>query len=229
MSSFPNSSTRRYRRVSGVFPIILFSQGETYRLKATNLSEGGLFIAAKLPMQIGALVHLRLGGLPDKTSIQAVGQVRFAHPGIGIGIRFSEISDEDVQRISAFVSSCQNETQTQTVTFPPRDARLRLALKLKVSGRDQNGEPFEEEVYTEDVSRRGVGIVINHPVGVGDVIRLTGLDGQFNVEAVVRYACARDGQWRVGIHFLTTPKRWVVVGMAVSALSQWEVRPAATK
>ncbi|HZS09245.1 MAG TPA: PilZ domain-containing protein [Blastocatellia bacterium] len=225
MSSESRPELRRYRRLDGLFPVSLFCEGETYRVKATNLSPGGIFIATRLPLKVGSLVHMRIGGLPGKVSIQATGKVRFTHPGVGVGIRFYEIAESDVNQIAEVIENSHAATREQTLELEPRDTRLRLSLKLTVDGKDQEGQPFEDEVYTEDVSRRGVSVRLNHEVGVGEVVRLSGLDGQFQVEGVVKYAHATDKQCRVGIQFLTTPKRWVVVGMAVSALSQWDVRP----
>jgi hypothetical protein len=226
MSSENKAESRRYRRVEGLFPVSLFCQGETYRVKATNLSVGGIFIATRLPLKVGALVHMRISGLPERASVQATGQVRFVHPGVGVGIRFFEISEGDLRIVTEAVENNHTSSLEQNPELPTRDTRLQLSLRLTVTAKDKEGEPFEAEVYTEDVSRRGVCIVLNREVGVGEVIRLTGLDGQFQVEGVVKYAHARNGEWRAGVQFLSTPKRWVVVGMAVSALSQWDIRPA---
>ena len=226
MSSEHKSESRRYRRVEGLFPVSLFCQGETYRVKATNLSLGGIFIAARLPLKVGALVHLRITGLPHRASVQATGQVRFVHPGVGVGIRFFEIAESDLKLVAEAVENNNAPSPEQNPDLPTRDTRLQLSLKLVINGKDQGGQPFEEEVYTEDVSRRGVCLRLSREVGVGEVVRLTGLDGQFQTEGVVKYAHARDDQRQVGLQFLSTPKRWVVVGMAVSALSQWDVRPA---
>ncbi|MFN0121026.1 MAG: PilZ domain-containing protein [Blastocatellia bacterium] len=218
------ADSRRYRRVEGLFPVSLFCQGETYRVKATNLSTGGIFIATRLPLRTGSLVHLRIGGLPDKNAIQATGQVRFSHSGIGLGIRFFEISHDDVERISGILETAQLAAPEQHLNLPSRDTRLQLSLKLTVTGKNLDGLPFTEEVFTEDVSRRGVCLILTNQPGVGDVVNLSGLDGQFRAEGVVKYAHAFGSQWRAGIHFLSTPKKWVVVGMAVNTLSQWELR-----
>ena len=106
----------------------------------------------------------------------------------------------------------------------PRDTRMRLAIKLTIEGKDQEHQPFCEEASTEDVSRRGVCLQLSHPLEIGEIIKLSGLEGQFQVEGVVKYAHQKDGQWRTGVQFLTLPKRWVILGMAVSALSQWDVQ-----
>jgi hypothetical protein len=215
---------RRYRRIEAGYPLTLFCQGETYRVKAANLSLGGVFIATKLPLPIGALVHMRMG-LPDRTFIQATGQVRFTKPGVGIGIRFFEITERDLQRIGEIVDGPRAEPRPLAPGHQPRDTRLRIAIKLTLEGKNQQGEPFSEEVHTEDVSRRGVCVCLDRELGVGEIVKLSGLDGQFQVEGVVKYAHHQEGLWRVGIHFLAVPKRWVVIGMAVSALAQWEVQP----
>lgn len=213
---------RRYRRVEAGYPVTLFAQGETYRVKASSLSLGGVFISTKLPLQSGALAHLRLH-LPGG-SVQATAQVRFVQPEIGVGMRFLEIGEADLARITEIVEKSSLEKEPEIEGVKLRDTRLRLSVKLQLDGKDQDGQAFSEEVYTDDVSRRGVGLRIARQVGVGDLVRLSGLEGQFEVEAVVKYAHACEGGWRVGVHFLTTPKRWVMMGMAVSALSQWEVR-----
>src|SRR5256885_8131613 len=116
---------RRYRRIEAGYPITLFCQGETYRVKAANLSLGGVFIATKLPLRAGSLVHMRLG-LPDRSFIQATGQVRFTQSGVGVGIRFFEITEQDLQRIGELVEGPRAEAPTLVPGQKPRDTRLRI-------------------------------------------------------------------------------------------------------
>lgn len=218
------SDRRRYRRVDTGYPVTLFCQGETYRVKATNLSIGGVFIATKLPLQAGALVHLRLN-LPDRAFVQATAQVRFVQPDVGVGVRFLEIAESDLAKINEIIEKANLEKEPEDMPgVRLRDTRVRLGVKLSVEGKDRDGQTFIDEVYTEDVSRRGVCIRLNRYVGIGDLLKLSGLEGQFQVEGVVKYTHASDNCWRVGVHFLTTPKRWVMMGMAVSALSQWDIK-----
>lgn len=224
MTKVNNSDRRRYRRVDTGYPVTLFCQGETYRVKATNLSIGGVFIATKLPLQAGALVHLRLN-LPDRTFIQATAQVRFVQGEVGVGVRFLEIAESDLAKIHGIIEKSAAEKDADELQgVRLRDTRMRLGIKLTVEGKDRFGQVFTDEVYTEDVSRRGVCLCLSRQIGVGDLLKLTGLEGQFQVEGVVKYTHQAEGAWRIGVHFLTTPKRWVMMGMAVSALSQWEIK-----
>ena len=219
------SDKRRYRRVDTGYPVTLFCQGETYRVKATNLSIGGVFIATRLPLELGALVHLRLN-LPDRTFIQATAQVRFVQGSVGIGVRFLEIAESDLAKVQEIIDKSSAEKEPDDLPgVRLRDTRVRLGVKLTVEGKDRFGQGFTDEIYSENVSRRGVCVSLNRQVGVGDLLKLSGLDGQFQVEGVVKYTHQSEGCWRVGVHFLTTPKRWVMMGMAVSALAQWEVKP----
>lgn len=215
---------RRYRRVDTGYPVTLFCQGETYRVKATNLSIGGVFITTKLPLQAGALVHLRLN-LPDRTFVQSTAQVRFVQPEVGVGVRFLEISEGDLAKINDVIEKANVEKEPEDIPgVRLRDTRVRLAVKLTVEGTDQDGQSFSDEVYTEDVSRRGICVGLNRQIGVGDLVKMSGLDGQFQVEGVVKYTHKAEDGWRIGIHFLAAPKRWVMMGMAVSALSQWDIK-----
>lgn len=225
MSKENSIDKRRYRRVDTGYPVTLFCQGETYRVKATNLSIGGVFIATKLPLQAGALVHLRLS-LPDRTFIQATAQVRFIQAEVGVGVRFLEIAESDLARIHEIIEKSAVEKDADELAgVRLRDTRVRLGVKLLIEGKDRFGQVFTDEVYTEDVSRRGVCLRLSRQVGIGDLLKLSGLEGQFHVEGVVKYTHQADAGWRVGIQFLATPKRWVMMGMAVSALSQWEIKP----
>ncbi len=225
MSKENSADRRRYRRVDTGYPMTLFCQGETYRVKATNLSIGGVFITTKLPLQAGALVHLRLC-LPDRTFIQATAQVRFIQAEVGVGVRFLEIAESDLAKIHEIIEKSAVEKDADELAgVRLRDTRVRLGVKLLIEGKDRFGQVFTDEVYTEDVSRRGVCLRLSRQVGIGDLLKLSGLEGQFHVEGVVKYTHQADGGWRVGIQFLATPKRWVMMGMAVSALSQWEIKP----
>lgn len=225
MSKENSTDRRRYRRVDTGYPVTLFCQGETYRVKATNLSIGGVFIATKLPLQAGSLVHLRLS-LPDRTSIQATAQVRFIQAEVGVGVRFLEIAEGDLAKIHELIEKSTLEKENDEFAgVRLRDTRVRLGVKLLIEGKDRFGQTFTDEVYTEDVSRRGVCLRLSRQVGIGDLLKLSGLEGQFQAEGVVKYTHQSEGSWRVGIQFLATPKRWVMMGMAVSALSQWDIKP----
>jgi Tfp pilus assembly protein PilZ len=70
-----------------------------------DLSTGGIFIDTKEPSQIGTKVDLRFRLSENDPVIIAKGEVRYVVPKLGMGVQFSEISDEDQKRIVTFVLS----------------------------------------------------------------------------------------------------------------------------
>lgn len=77
---------------------------------SANVSEGGLFVATHIPRKIGDLVLVTFS-LPGKgPPIQAMTEVRWVRDrndesdlDPGLGLRFIDISDASLARISAFI------------------------------------------------------------------------------------------------------------------------------
>lgn len=75
------------------------------RLRAINVSLGGLFIADNIPIRVGSHAFLSFT-LPDQpVACHLVGEiVRVDRPN-GMGVRFVDIPQEDYQRLSLFMAS----------------------------------------------------------------------------------------------------------------------------
>jgi uncharacterized protein (TIGR02266 family) len=78
-----------------------------------NLSDGGVFVATHAPRPIGCLVDLAVA-LPNQLPIHAKGTVAWVREysdaneaAPGMGIRFDQISPEDVTRILEFTRARQ--------------------------------------------------------------------------------------------------------------------------
>jgi len=71
-----------------------------------NLSVGGLFfVGPTLP--VGHSVQLRID-LPQAGPVEVTGEVRYHHSyaeGVGMGIRFTRLGQEDLTRVSRFVDA----------------------------------------------------------------------------------------------------------------------------
>ncbi len=81
-----------------------------------DLSIGGLFVETKEPCEIGTKLDLRFHLEEHDPIIMAKGQVRYVVPRLGMGVQFSEISNEDRKRIAAFVA--QNASAILPETLP---------------------------------------------------------------------------------------------------------------
>jgi hypothetical protein len=93
---------------------------------------------------------------------------------------------------------------------PRRSARLFRKLKVKVRGRGQNGRKFRETSETLVVSAHGGLLMLRHEVVNGELLEITNVDTQEEIECRIVYLgdlCAQ-GQ-RVGLEFLTpAPHFW---------------------
>jgi PilZ domain len=69
----------------------------------TDISMHGCYIESTAPYRLGAVVDLKLeaGG----RRIEAAGEVRVAYPGLGMGVSFTRMSEEDRNRLRELLKS----------------------------------------------------------------------------------------------------------------------------
>ncbi len=80
--------------------------GESMSLALSrDLSVGGIFVDTKEPCAIGTLLDLRFHLAENDPIIIAKGEIRYVVPKLGMGVQFSEISNEDRKRIAEFVAN----------------------------------------------------------------------------------------------------------------------------
>jgi hypothetical protein len=93
-----------------------------------------------------------------------------------------------------------------------REPRLRLRIGLTIAGFDRDGEPFEIDTKTFDVSPSGAGVELPHSLAVGSVVDVTGNRIGFQARAVVRHNCTDRSTTNtiVGLEFLDGKKLPVV-------------------
>lgn len=68
-----------------------------------DLSEGGCFVEMDMPLQPGTRLKISLWVKDNK--VVAEGVVANSRPGFGVGIRFTEMSREDSERVKEFLKS----------------------------------------------------------------------------------------------------------------------------
>jgi len=96
---------RRDVRVKSINSVELYPQGETSRIwsKANDLSLGGCFVEMPIPLKHGTTVKMALWLKETKLWITA--RVVSSRPGFGIGLQFSEMPQEDKDRLKQFLQS----------------------------------------------------------------------------------------------------------------------------
>jgi hypothetical protein len=90
---------------------------ELIRIKAPDLSATGMFISASRSFPEGTVLNLRFRLAVTNVEVCTRGEVRYCHPGIGIGVEFIGISPEARNAI-------ERELALSGETSPPRKKSL---------------------------------------------------------------------------------------------------------
>jgi hypothetical protein len=85
-----------------------FGSKHPYYLRTTNVSSGGAFVATegkqKLPFSLQSILEISLYLNKERTeSIEFVAKIAHLNKDHGFGLKITQISDEDQQKLNAFV------------------------------------------------------------------------------------------------------------------------------
>lgn len=97
---------RRQRRVPVEIWIEVHGDGELYFQRATNLSVGGAYFTQTFPLPVGTKTQLRFSLPGDEYQIECGAEIVNAKD-LGMGVRFSDLSVTDAQRIEAFFDAAR--------------------------------------------------------------------------------------------------------------------------
>ncbi len=205
-------------RAAVVCPITLVCGGQVHYAHTVSLSQHGLLISDCPEVARHKLVSLVLT-LPDCQTVSSTGEVCFAQPGIGIGIRFLNLKPGDRQEIRQLV---RNQIETAHPAQSRRKCRTRrreprhqLSLKFHLQAPSVDSPWL---VSTENISRHGARLLTPGPLEVGQRLILSCAQAKCEIQAVIKYSQARPRAWRTGLHFLSFPRKWLIMELAVSAL-----------
>ncbi len=82
-----------------------------------------------------------------------------------------------------------------------REPRRGLAVKVLVTGVDLNGESFEDEVVTEDVSKSGACLCLKRSMPIPSTISIRAASGKWRSEAVIRSIARAHRGYLTGVEF----------------------------
>jgi Tfp pilus assembly protein PilZ len=104
MTTERSKSDRRYERIAtpkGVW--VAWQDGKQQNVsRVRDLNAGGLFIATPTPLALGSTVTLLLS-VPEG-EIRSRAAVRNVIPGEGMGVQFTELSQQDAIRVEKLVT-----------------------------------------------------------------------------------------------------------------------------
>ena len=80
-----------------------------YTARITDLSDGGCYVDSLGDVTMGELVHLKLQ-LPGGEWLELAGEVAHHTPPVGFGIRFLELSDDQLAALRAVIEYLKGPT-----------------------------------------------------------------------------------------------------------------------
>jgi hypothetical protein len=92
------------------------------------------------------------------------------------------------------------------------EPRIALRLPVVLEGTDVDKIDFQEETTTENVSKHGACLIASHKLTVGSIVTITGSQGKFKNEAIVKgiWIDDTDRKTKIGVQFLGPVQNWVV-------------------
>ncbi len=99
----PDIDKRQHRRARLVTQVHCEALGREDLLLTRDVSVGGLFVTAQNPFPLNSEVGIALALASGQTPIKARGKVVYSLQGMGMGVQFSELSDEGRALLQKFV------------------------------------------------------------------------------------------------------------------------------
>jgi len=88
--------------------------------------------------------------------------------------------------------------------------RVPLKIKFKVTGRDQNGNQFEDSIETQEVGPNGGSFPCKYEIKVGTTLKLAGPKGFVSLVRVVWVKEDKSLRRKVGFQLLEPRDDWVI-------------------
>ncbi len=119
MSLDETGSDAKERRNSERLPVEMWveeaTDRELYFQRSANISRGGIFLERTIPHTLGTEVSLRFTLPGDEEPIRVKGEivnVNEDQPGLGMGIKFLDLSEAARERILAFINRISEKNST---------------------------------------------------------------------------------------------------------------------
>ena len=78
------------------------------RKHMANISSGGLFISTEEPIRAGTRMVVRFELPSNKHRVIAVSRVTYVKKGLGLGVEFVSLDDEDREEIEAYITTLKS-------------------------------------------------------------------------------------------------------------------------
>ena len=97
---------RRDKRWDVCLDAVWDSRSGNFTARATDLSEGGCYIDSLNQPNVGEVLNLKLQ-LPNGDWLELTGEVAHQTPPLGFGLRFVELSEEQLKNLQLLIAHLQ--------------------------------------------------------------------------------------------------------------------------
>jgi len=197
---------RRYPRYSfdasaEFLEVFEIESGKRIETTVTGLGQRGCYLKTEraLPTGTAAIVRIRKG----EQVLELHGSVVYSEAGKGMGLEFTRMEPEQLQTLEEWLAASREKAWLSSTRR--RSQRLLLRIRVRVSGQDSLGKPFEEETSTLSASPHGASVLLATPINKGQHVNLLNLNTKGEVECVVVNVGDREGDYvQVGIAFVAS-------------------------
>jgi hypothetical protein len=151
----PNRELRRHLRVDLFQEVVCESADVESRSRVADVSVGGMFVDLfRPPFARGTRLSARFALRDEEPRMVVDAEVHYVQDGIGMGIRFVDLRDEDREWIAAFVDE---STRRKRAGGPPlrKSARVFVEVPVRMRGAHTNGPAFDERTSIITLSKHG--------------------------------------------------------------------------
>jgi len=196
----PNVEHRRSERADLFQEVACEGDGVVARSQVADISVGGMFIDLfRAPFPRGSRVKVRFALRADEPALRVGGEVHYLQEGIGVGVRFVDLADEDRARIAAYVDEALRRKRSGG---PPvrKSARVSVSVPVRVRGTRSNGPSFDERTSIVTLSKHGACLVTGYHLDVGMKLLLETPRGRaFKGNVVWTGSVASGSEGQVGV------------------------------
>lgn len=121
------------------------------------------------------------------------------------------MSDASVPDRVGHSNTNSGRSAADTAAARRRGLRLPLEFRVLVSYQAENGEQLRRSVKTASVSVNGALLALTEPLNVGQLILLTNVNTEEEVQCLVRSVRQKNDIHQVGVEFVTwRPEFWEI-------------------
>lgn len=98
------SDRRREERSQVCLDAVWDGESGNHTARVTDLSEGGCYIDTLGGTRVGEILNLKLR-MPDGEWLELAGEVAHQSPPLGFGLRFGNLTDEQIEKLRSLVAA----------------------------------------------------------------------------------------------------------------------------